>query len=668
MDSTKSLQTSSLIDPIEYLISNYKISRLINFSVSSRQYDGYFDLLHSIKDGKVDFNVFAKKLILYNYCLLVDDTFETRVFHAINKGFLTKKYSNIEKDIFSLISMPKFEIYVEVLDPILKFINFLIRYQPLIESTNLTELKNSTPSEYKEFIESLALNFHLFVKDSKFPIFNYLTNILEYFKSNKSNSNLIIPEYNFTLRMIIDIMEQHSYQKSNSLLTNILCATDQFCGVFCYYMSEAFKFEECKKTISLRIVSHLKSLQYTKISELYQYMIQIIKDVSHMIFHTNMTVQNYNQILKEFDFPDWMKDSITCNLASIPYYELKYMLGIPYSFTYDTKHEINTDFDRYFCYNIQDYNVKLFPNLISCLNCMEVDYNHDEKGSVEEEKEKAKKSSQLNKIILSRLPQPSVICSVIHGKLPDFKNWNTGSNNNSELLELKESETIKYQITKTEFSKYYDKRDFIVSKIQSHLLQHVNQSIELLKKETEIMKEKYLGLLKCRFINEEDTLYTSIYEWDPEYLIFENDGKDNLHVFTPAEYEQLYQKDMNFYNRQPLDLLNKFKISNSLKLYTYSKFPRLPILLDFKKYLTESTEINNSSTSSLFNWISTTYRDLHTRTISYHLTNTKSDFLPRISQGAHSFNNSFGSNPLTNSLLSANMLLRMLFDNDNHVD
>lgn len=642
------------MDPIEYLTTNYKISKLVNFSVSSRQYDGYFNSLYSIKDGKVDFKIFAKKLILYNYCLIVDDNFETRVMHAINKGFLTKKYSNIEKDIFSLISTPKYEIYVEVLHPILMFVNFLIREQ--------TEIKDS--EIINEFNEALALNFHLFVKDSKFPIFNHLTNILEYFKKNGNNT---IPKYNFTLTMIQSIMDQHSYQKSNSMLTNILCATDQYCGVFCYYMSEAFKFEECKKTITLRLISHLKSIQYTKISELYYYITQIVKDISHLTFHTNMTVQNYNQLLREFDFPAWMKDSITCNLASIPYYELKYMLGIPYSFTYDTKHEINTDFDRYFCYNIQDYTVKLFPNLSSCLNCMEIkDLNTTE--SKEDEKEKAKKSNQMNKIILSRLPDPGVVCSVIHSVLPDYSELLKSEESKSETLELEESKNkseSKIKSISTEFQKYYDKRDFIVSKIYSRLSEYIDQSIDQLKKETDLMKEKYLGLLKCRFINEEDTLYTSIYDWDPEYLIFENDGKDNLHVFTPAEYEQLFQKDMNFYNRQPLDLLNKFKISNSLKLYTYSKFPRLPILLDFKKYLTDyiNININNSNTSPLFNWISTTYRDLHTRMISYHLSNTKSDFLPRITHGNNSSNN-----PLTNSLLSANMLLRLLFDNDNIIN
>ena len=650
------------MDPIEYLTTNYKISKLVNFSVSSRQYDGYFNSLYSIKDGKVDFKIFAKKLIFYNYCLIVDDNFETRVIHAINKGFLTKKYSNIEKDIFSLISTPKYEIYVEVLHPILMFVNFLIKEK--------TEIKDS--EIINEFNEALALNFHLFVKDSKFPIFNHLTNILEYFKKNGNNT---IPKYNFTLTMIQTIMEQHSYQKSNSLLTNILCAADQYCGVFCYYMSEAFKFEECKKTITLRLISHLKSIQYTKISELYYYIMQIVKDISHLTFHTNMTVQNYNELLKDFDFPAWMKDSITCNLASIPYYELKYMLGIPYSFTYDTKHEINTDFDRYFCYNIQYYTVKLFPNLSSCLNCMEIkDLNTTE--SKEDEKEKAKKSNQLNKIILSRLPDPGVVCSVIHSVLPDYSELLKSEESKSETLELetelesKNKSESKIKSISTEFQKYYDKRDFIVSKIYSRLSEYIDQSIDQLKKETELMKEKYLGLLKCRFINEEDTLYTSIYDWDPEYLIFENDGKDNLHVFTPAEYEQLFQKDMNFYNRQPLDLLNKFKISNSLKLYTYSKFPRLPILSDFKKYLMDynnnsastNKDINNSNTSPLFNWISTTYRDLHTRMISYHLSNTKTDFLPRIT-----YNNS-PNNPLTNSLLSANMLLRLLFDNDNIIN
>jgi hypothetical protein len=477
------------MDPIEYLISNYKISKLVNFCVSSRQYDGYFNSLYCIKDGKVEFKVFAKKLILYNYCLIVDDNFETRVMHAINKGFLTKKFSHIEKDIISLISMPKFEVFVEVLHPILMFVNFLIR-----DNKDNTELK-----ENKEFIQSVALNFHLFVKDSKFPIFNHLSNILEYFKENKSDisnnsnssNNCIIPEYNFTLKMIQEIMEQHSYQKSNSLITNILCATDQFCGVFCYYMSETFKFEECKKTITRRISSHLKSLQYTKISELCHYMIHLIKDISHLVFHNDMTVQNYNEILKDFNFPAWMKDSITCNLTSIPYYELKYMLGIPYSFTYDLKHEIHTDFERYFCYNIEDYNVKLFPNLSSCLNCMEFKYD-DEKGSFDEEKEKSKKSNQLNKLNLSRLPSPGVVCSVIHHILPEFKGSEFKLSDSN--TELKSDSYSNSNYCMTEFPKYYDKRDFIISKIHPYLIDHISKSIDQLKKESELMKEKYLGI------------------------------------------------------------------------------------------------------------------------------------------------------------------------------
>jgi hypothetical protein len=649
------------MDPIEYLTTNYKISKLVNFCVSSRQYDAYFNSLQCISEGKVNFNIFAKKLILYNYCLMVDDNFETRVIHAINKGFLTKKYTIIEKDIFSLISNPKFEIFVEVLDPLLVFINYLIRDNTEIfneskDSTIITINSNneSTNPNYKEFIQSLSFNFHLFVKDSKFPIFNHLTNILEYFKSNK----LEIPEYNYTLKLIQDIMEKNSYKKSHSLINNILCATDQFCGVFCYYMSNSFKFQDCKNTIISRINSHLKSLQYTKISELSHYMIQLIKDISHLSFHTDMKIQQYNDVLKEFNFPAWMKDSVMCNLTSIPYYELKYMLGIPYSFTYESKHDIYSDFDRYFCFNIEHQSVKLFSNLSSCLNCMSVKYE-DEKGNIDEEKEKSKKSNQLNKLILSRLPSPGFVCSIIHPNLPELKE---SEFNNMEC----------FNGCHSEFPKYYDKRDFIVSKLYSGMVEHISGSIDHIKKDSELMKQKYIDILKCRFINEEDTLYTSIYDWDPEYLIFENDGKDNIHVFTPAEYEQLFERDMNFYNRQPLDLLNKFKISNSLKLYNYSKFPRLPILVDFNTYLNnlnveESKNINDSN--NLMNWLSTTFKDLHTRMINHHLTtnisSTKYDFLPRISHN-NRLNNPL-NNPLTNSLMTPHMLLRMLFQNDEEI-
>jgi hypothetical protein len=237
--------------------------------------------------------------------------------------------------------------------------------------------------------------------------------------------------------------------------------------------------------------------------------------------------------------------------------------------------------------------------------------------------------SQLSKILILNPPITSINCDVIKS---EFK------------FDISNSGDLKSDQIPT----YYDKRDIVMAKISknNNLKNYISNTISNITDKSKLMKEQYLEIMKCKFINEEDTLYNSIYDWDPEFLIFENDGKDNLHVFSPAEYEQLVERNMNFYNRQPLDPINKYNISNRIKIFTYSKYPRIPILNNLKTYLDDE----NVDVSILKSWIFNTYNDLHVRLTLYYLSNTKFDY------GVKFSNDNISS--------ATNLLFRMLFNGD----
>jgi hypothetical protein len=517
---------------------------------------------------------------------------------------------SLQKNVYNLVSSTKYYTHVELVSPILEFVDFLIY-----------------PSKYEDLSEKytgfITTNLHLLIKDSKFPVFSHLQNVCDYVKHNVH----VLPDHSITLKSCLENIIKNDFKDDSYLVTDLLCNCDQFCGVYCFYLKDHFKHNTV--LIKNRLINLLKFVQHYELINLTTYVINIIKDIAHMMLHGTMTTSQYKEIMKDLTVPEWMKDLILCNLSSIPYYELKYMFGIPYCFSYDAKNEINTDFDRFCCNHVNNSNYIVFPNLTSCITCVNIEIKSDEKGSVEEEKEKSRKMSQLSKILILNPPITSINCDVIKS---EFK------------FDISNSGDLKSDQIPT----YYDKRDIVMAKISknNNLKNYISNTISNITDKSKLMKEQYLEIMKCKFINEEDTLYNSIYDWDPEFLIFENDGKDNLHVFSPAEYEQLVERNMNFYNRQPLDPINKYNISNRIKIFTYSKYPRIPILNNLKTYLDDE----NVDVSILKSWIFNTYNDLHVRLTLYYLSNTKFDY------GVKFSNDNISS--------ATNLLFRMLFNGD----
>lgn len=572
------------IQSISTLIDNFKLSYLTHF-IPQNDINRYYRSLQSINDTKFDRSVFIKKLIIANYTIIDKKIgFEDLVIHIINKHM--KNYNVIKEDLIHLFEKEEFVGYVE-------YIHYINEIVDMITGNCIT------PS--MEGLYALCDNLHLLCKDTRYDIPTILMFINKHIHRLPSKS---IVYKSSSHKEIIDIVSDEKFTINR--LIDILILSDRWCGVYCnafdvILTNNDSNLEDSKSHTHMftkhhlnlflqRLNLHLLIYKTSGLKHINDYIHEMLKDINHLcIYHNYMSTEDYNSIVSKLDVEDVYKECIQTAMLNMSKEDVKYLLDIPYNIKTNIEECLST-IDRVVCV----YSNKETSNIFNEISSLKRYLNMDVETKTTEETKTLKKYSDIyyNRYLDNYSKNYKIDYTLI-------EKYNSSSSGNIDKQQCN-PDNIPYTYITSRTSRIKDLLEIFETKQKIFDIQH--------------------SLDGSKIVNDVDTLYNNIKEWDVDTLVMEYTDKNNIHVFTPPEYEQLLEKGINFYNRSKLSSKTIDIIKQKMIIYGDIKLPRINVLKELQEYFmcdkktddVKSSDVKSDSSGKLENtlqWFTSAYEN-----------------------------------------------------------